>query len=152
MITQFYYDVGYTCKLCEVYDAARKYQEESLRLSEAQYTRRCSGVALTLYTIGTVLVQQGVYGEALMRLEESRDINEELYPGDSGNNTIIAAILFAEAQTTHAAMGQHEFAINLYEKTNNIYVTLFGDLHPNVAATLQAMGSVYLSFRTINAH
>ena len=97
-------------------------------------------LARSLAGLGLLRIRQGKPEEALPMAEEALTIILKT----SGENTLDAAMAYANVGEAHRWLGHTERALPLLRKARTVYTSLLGPNHPRVASVLSQEGLVYM--------
>jgi tetratricopeptide (TPR) repeat protein len=100
-------------------------------------------LALTLGGLSSILVRENKAAEALPLAEEELRIALEA----AGEQSLDAALAYANVATVHKWAGRYDRALPLYRKSLRIYQQLVGPEHPRTASVLSEIGLVEMEDR-----
>lgn len=116
-------------------DPAEALFREVLPIERELYPKDAQ-LALTLGGLSSVLVRQNKTAEALPLAEEALTIALAA----TGEQSLNAALAYANVATVHKWAGRYDRALPLYRKSLSIYEHLVGPDHPRTAGILMEIG------------
>ena len=148
-IAKSYNELGLVYKALGEYGKAEEYYNKSLTIRTKLYDENNIGVAETYNNLGTLYRTLGNYDKALEYYEKSLKIKMKLLSQaklESEKDSLIEslAVTYNNIGNIYILQKDYEKALKYQEKSLDIKLSLYGELHPSIAISYTNLGRLYL--------
>ena len=133
-------NIGFVHDILGKYETALEFYQKSLKIRETVYSGKHQDIAKTINNIGSIYKSLGDVKKANEYYRRSLEINTELYDDQDNSDT---ALSLDNVGYTYYLIGDSTLGLQFIEKGYEMRKRLYGSSHPDVAKSLNNLGSLY---------